>query len=165
LFYTPGYLIIMAINAAEVVFVMPKYCLVSLYDPESERHLPGYWMLDDGEKWKHFLKGVLKPKHPNDVVKEVVYAEGPQSLDWSKTPLVDPGSNAGWLSRGGAFYGCPINHHDQYACYVLGMEVSELNEKGWARVRSTRYFECEQELSDEQKQWLAHHGHRMRGLC
>lgn len=140
---------------------MPKYYLVALYDPESDLHKPCYWMKDNGEKWHYFLRGILKPKHPNDIIAEIVYAEDPIFLDWNKTPLLDPESTAGWLSRCGRFYGCPINYHDQLAYYVIGIKVSELESKGWVRVRDSKHFDCETQLSEEQKSWLTHNGHKV----
>jgi hypothetical protein len=140
---------------------MPEYFLVSLFNPESDSHKPFYWMMENGEKWKHFLYGVLKPKHTKDIVAEVVTAEHPVFLDWAKTPLLDPESTVGWLTRCGRFYGCPMNHHDQLAYYVLDIKVSELESTGWVRIKDSRHIHCEKRMSEEQKNWLSHNGHKV----
>jgi len=120
-----------------------------------------YWMQDGGERWIHFVKGIWKEKHEDDIVKEVVRAGDLSELDWSKTPLYDNDSVSGWLSRTGRFYGCPSHYHDKFAAFVLGIKVAELEKMGWVRVNDSRYYTCRLRPNAEQRNWLSEKGYKV----
>ena len=86
-------------------------------------------------------------------------------LDWSQTSLVISESEVGWLDRSGHFYGCDPKHHDDYAEYILGKSVGELEQAGWVRIYGPpKYyttFVCLYRLgpSAEQRNWLLSHGY------
>ncbi len=82
-------------------------------------------------------------------------------LDWSDTWLSRPESTAGWLNRGGRFFGCPSNYHDQLAAYVIGVKVTEAENTGWVRVKDSRYYDYLKSLSAEQKNWLSEKGYKL----
>ncbi len=120
-----------------------------------------YWMSDAGEKWEGVARGIHRPKHEKDVVKDIAEAGDITELDWTKTPFHDDTLRSGWLSRSGRFRGCPAVHHDVFARCVLGRTVGELERLGWARVLDSQRFVCEQRLSAEQKNWLLENGYNV----
>ena len=115
------------------------------------------WWESDGDQWRNSAGGWM-PKRDNDVVLEECEAKDFGSLDWTKTYLLKPDSNMGWLSRAGRFYGCSYMDHDLLAYYVLRKDVSELEDTGWVRVLHDG-FECQERLSPEQRNFLQTRGH------
>lgn len=107
----------------------------------------------------------------HEKVRFEVRAESFDDLDWSETALVQPDSEAGWLDRGGRFYGCFDAHHDYCARYLLKKEVGELEKTGWVRVYG-KGIEMEWflggvctkslRLSAEQRNWLSTNGYVVR---
>jgi hypothetical protein len=140
---------------------MERYFLVSPHDEEKTPKRYFYWMTENGGNWVQFVKGLWRPMHADDVIKLCATAEDPAMLDWRGTWLFRPESNAGWLNRGGRFYGCPSNFHDQLARYMLGIGTSSAEDTGWVRVRDSRYYECLKTPSAEQKNWLSENGYRI----
>lgn len=109
-------------------------------------------------------------KGTEKVLEEVV-AESFKDLDWSKTSLVQPDSEAGWLDRDGRFTGCSATNHDCCAHYHLKKRVWELEETGWVRVygkgKEMEWFvggACTKSvrLSAEQRNWLSSNGYLVR---
>ncbi|GMR04274.1 MAG: hypothetical protein BMS9Abin23_0166 [Thermodesulfobacteriota bacterium] len=139
---------------------MPYYLVCPVVDDSNEPG-PCYWMRDGGDRWNNFVKGEWPVKKDNDLVKEKLRVGHVSELDWHETPLRDPSSSSGWLSRGGRYFGCPSYWHDKFAPYVLGISVDEMEAQGWVRVNDSKYYTCEKELSAEQKNWLAHKGYKI----
>ncbi len=138
------------------------YYLVALgATAEGEGEPKYFWMRDGGDRWIHFVEGCWPFKSETDIVAEVVKTQDVTDLDWSRTPLFDSDSNAGWLSREGRFYGCPEKYHDKFAAYVLGIKVHDLERSGWARVLDSSSYTSTQNLSHEQNSWLAHKGYKV----
>jgi hypothetical protein len=138
------------------------FYLVSLGGDTCGSSEPRYfWMRDGGDRWIHFVEGCWPFKNESDIIAEVVMTQDVTDLDWSRTPLFDSDSSAGWLSRQGRFYGCPEKYHDKFAAYVLGMKVHELESTGWARVLDSSSYAATQNLSPEQNSWLAHKGYKV----
>jgi len=102
----------------------------------------------------------------DDVIYETVEAKSFEDLDWSKTYLNQPDSDAGWLDRNGRFYGCDSRDHDACAWFLLKKKVSELEKTGWVRVYGPP--ECyltwtvQGRLSAEQRNWLSRRGYVIR---
>ena len=110
----------------------------------------------------------------DDEILETVEAEDFESLDWSKTTLLIPDSDAGWLDRNGKFYGCRSEDHDVLAYFYLKKDVSELEKEGWVRVYGgpdTRASwvqsgwvqggRFDMKLSADQRNWLSLQGHEI----
>ncbi len=140
---------------------MDKYFLVSPHveDDRSKKYF--YWMKENEGYWLQFVHGIWRPKQGGDIIKLCARAEDTTLLDWSGTWLSRPESTAGWLNRGGRFFGCPSNYHDQLAAYVIGVKVSEAENGGWVRVKDSRYYDCLKNLSAEQKNWLSEKGYKL----
>ena len=138
-----------------------RYLLVSPGCQNHGRAEPSFWMTDNGDTWIGVARGIWRPKHSADIIKETVEAEDLTRLDWRKTPFRNDGLVSGWLSRDGRFYGCPSCYHDTLAYCVLGIKVAELEKAGWVRIHDTRYFVCEHRLSPEQRNWLSSNGYRV----
>lgn len=138
-----------------------RYYLVCPFDEKTGKTGPCYWMKDGGDRWIHFVNGAWIEKKDGDVVKDVVRVRDVSELDWSQTPLRNPSSSSGWLSRGGRFFGCPPNWHDKFAAYVIGLKVDEMESQGWVRVLNSRYYVNEKRLSEEQINWLSTKGYKV----
>lgn len=121
-----------------------------------------FWMADNRDTWIGVARGIWRPKHEDDLVKDVFEAESIVHLDWRKTPFHNDASVSGWLSRDGRFYGCPQRFHDTLAYCVLGARVSELENSGWVRVYTANHFVCEHRLSAEQRNWLSLKGYKVQ---
>jgi hypothetical protein len=88
-------------------------------------------------------------------------------LDWSQTYLIQPDSDAAWLSRDGVWHGCNSTDHDDYARFVLKQPVAELERVGWCRVlgspssshSGTDWIIVRHRLSAEQRNELSRRGH------
>ncbi|MBI5809931.1 MAG: hypothetical protein HZB21_01890 [Deltaproteobacteria bacterium] len=135
------------------------YFLVSPVNnnPGGRKHF--FWMLDNVDTWIGVARGIWRPKHEADIIKETAKAEHITRLDWTKTPFHNDSLASGWLSRDGRFYGCPQIFHDIFAAIVLGIKVGELEKTGWVRVFDSNRFVCENRLSAEQKNWLSGNGY------
>ncbi len=140
---------------------MPYYLVALAGENEAGSEPRYFWMKDGGERWIHFVEGCWPFKSEADIIAEVVHTKDVTDLDWSRTPLFDSDSSAGWLSRQGRFYGCPEKYHDKFAAYVLGIKVHELEKTGWARVLDSRSYAATKNLSVEQSSWLSQKGYRV----
>ena len=120
-----------------------------------------YWMLDNGDKWFGVARGIYRPKHEKDIIKEVTKAMHLTRLNWNKTPIHNDNYFSGWLSRDGVFYGCPSWLHDTLAYCVLGMRVGDIEQTGWVRVYDHSRFTCGIRLSAEQRNYLSQNGYRV----
>lgn len=63
----------------------------------------------------------------------------------------------GWVTREGEFMGCAYAAHDRLV-HRLGMEVTEVEQAGWARLYRGQY-RCGFRLSSAQKKSLSEHGY------
>ena len=138
-----------------------KYYLVSPGETENEKVRPYYWSTDNGDKWIGIARGIWRTKHAADLITEVAEAEDLTELDWKKTPFRNDGLASGWLCRCGKFFGCPSCYHDIIAAVVIGIKVPELEKKGWVRIHDKGRIACDHRLSEEQKNWLSEHGHKV----
>jgi hypothetical protein len=99
-------------------------------------------------------------------------ANGFRHLDWSGTILDDPSQDAGYLDRGGRFYGCPTRLHISCATYRLRKDATALDDEGWVHIygpprpgSDTEYernWICMKTLSAEQRNWLSGKGYIVR---
>jgi hypothetical protein len=82
-------------------------------------------------------------------------------LDWTKTTLLRPDSEYGWLDRDGKFYGCLYMHHSLVAELILHKRMWELEDAGWARVmgKQTPVSMYKNRLSADQRNWLSLNGY------
>lgn len=117
-----------------------------------------FWYLSDGDKWRNSAGGYM-PKRDEDIIVETIEAESFDDLDWTKTNILKPESNIGWLSRHGKFYGCGYMGHDTVAYYILKKDVLELENTGWVRILGKNDYYCEKRLSPEQRNFLSIKGH------
>ena len=118
-----------------------------------------YWLEDRGnENWYHSNGISYFSKIPKrDKIKETVKAEYYDDLDHTKTDLLRPDSNMGWLDRYGKFYGCGYMEHDTVAYLILHKEIKELEKQGWVRVDGDGEYRYSAsiDMSAEQKNWLS----------
>lgn len=131
-----------------------------------------YWLDDHGVL--HDLRGAFSVVGEYDVVAINELAGDWDELDWSDTNLCREGTDSGWVSPSGEFFGCPANGHDRFARFVLHKKVLVLEQGGWVRVYSTpaqavaerrRAHDawcCQRSLTPEQRRWLEAHGHEVR---
>lgn len=140
---------------------MDKYFLVSPENETDNLNRYFYWMRENDDNWVQFVKGVWRPKQNGDIIKLCAKVKKPFLLDWKGTWLFRPGSNFGWLNRNGRFFGCPTYYHDQLAEFMLGLDVTELENTGWVRVKGSNYYSCLKRLSAEQRNWLSIKGYKV----
>jgi hypothetical protein len=104
------------------------------------------------------------------VILDAVTAKCFEDLDWSRTTLVDPKSDVGWLDRDGRFYGCERENHDLMARLLFKSEEHDLEERGWVRVMRSDLWTTGARhmgdgtlayvrITDAQRQWLLDNGH------
>lgn len=123
------------------------------------------WFEDDGNKWISFSGGWI-PKSPKDTVLEEQFANNVHELDWKKTTIYKPDSDAGWLGRDGTFVGCDSRQHDLVADLILNKSVQELEETGWVRIYNKNEWtlspgQPQIRLTPEQKNYLSFHGYKV----
>ncbi len=137
-----------------------------------KRDMPActWWYRKDGVKLVG-TGGGYNFGYDDDVIIETVEAEDFESLDWSKSSLLQPDSDAGWLARDGKFYGCDSEDHDTLAYYLLKKNVEELEEALWVRVYGAPGHDpiawtmgssdWHARISAEQRNWLSLRGHKV----
>jgi hypothetical protein len=82
-------------------------------------------------------------------------------LDWTKTTLIKPDSEGGWLTPDGTWYGCSYRDHAEVADLVFHKTEWELEELGYARVKSTNVLVelYKRRLTADQRNWLSLRGY------
>ena len=123
------------------------------------------WFEDGGDKWLSYT-GSYMPKSLEDTVLEEQSTNDIHDLDWKKTTIYKPNSNAGWLGRDGTFIGCDSQEHDLVADLILNKSVAELEKTGWVRIYDKDNWSLSPDqphlrLSPEQRNYLSFHGHHI----
>ena len=130
---------------------LSRWCLVKTpYWPAPS------WVEDGDTCWVN-LAGGYCPKGDKDQVLDRVLVDDYHTLDWTRTGLLDPKSDSGWLDPNGTFYGCASQDHIQFADLILHSSQEELMKKGWCHVwgkRSDPYWSVGMRLTAEQRNWL-----------
>jgi hypothetical protein len=92
------------------------------------------WCEDGNDRWCLLLEGVSILKQDRFKVLDMIdcaYKE----LDHGRTVCCEPRDPpAGWLSPSGEFFHCKPYQHDRLAAYVLGLDVFDMEQRGWIRV-------------------------------
>jgi hypothetical protein len=124
-----------------------------------------YWVEDNGSYWMNHAGGRI-PKSSSDKILERVAIDGDfEALDWTKTDLINPNSEAGWLSPEGKFYGCEWMKHDLIARYILKKKVEYLMNTNWVRIQDKNNYVCYKELTQSQIDWMYQHGYDFKKWC
>ncbi len=135
--------------------VTGKYALV-IWEHDNEKR----WCEDAGNVWIEPRFGSRHYKKPGDCVFETAEADDWMLLDWSKTDLLDPNCDAGWLSPEGRFYGCRYARHDAVAELILRKPVAKLDAEGWVRVAGREAILYTSRFPTErQRAWASNNGH------
>lgn len=114
-----------------------------------------WWVEDKGDSYWHNYSGGRTPKGPKDEVYERVTTTGDfESLDWSKTNMIDNKKESGWLSPNGDFYGCDYMEHDRVATLYFHSSPDALMKLGWMRIAGRDSWWKEREVTPQQEFWL-----------
>lgn len=123
-----------------------------------------WWVEDKGSYWLNYSGGRC-PKSDKDKVLERVSTTGDfESLDWSKTNLVDNTKESGWLSPKGEFYGCDYMEHDRVAYLYLHSSPDSLMKFGWLRIADKNKWCAYRDETHDQLFWLENHGYETNRL-
>lgn len=114
-----------------------------------------WWVEDKGDNYWYNYAGGRTPKGTKDIIYERVTTTGDfESLDWSKTNMIDNSKESGWLSPKGDFYGCDYMEHDRVASLYFHSSSDALMRFGWMRIASKSNWYCYRETTEDQLRWL-----------
>lgn len=147
------------LQRSDLDFDVETWCLVTLRGQDK------WWMEDCRARWINTAGGHCY-KSDSDVVHETVEVTSLYDLDWTKTTLIDPKSETGWLGPDGTFWGCKTQDHNFVAKAVVKIEPGDMDEAGWIKVVGKNqkrfghydYF-CHGEMTAAQKSWLIENGY------
>jgi len=141
------------------------------YGSTEKKSAPFWYELSESGKWYYNMVGGKTPVGECDEVLGEVQANRLEDLDWHGTALDDPAQDAGYLDRGGRFYGCASRLHIKCAKFVLKKNQQELERLGWVHIYGPpghakeswgRDWICMKSLSAEQRNWLSYKGYKLR---
>jgi len=130
------------------------------------------WFEKKGENWVVTSGGRFLQSY-KDKILETQEANDYHELDWKKTSVYKPESDAGWLDREGNFYGCNSRQHDLVADLFFNKTIGELTRMGWIRVYDKEQWSCDwnegsdienglpTRMTQAQYDWLISHGHKV----
>lgn len=136
-----------------------RFSLVENYPGEAS------WWENPGDGKLYNLAGGHHRIGESNII-ETVEAPDFEDLDWTKTHLMQPNSDAGWLDPFGVLHGCESRGHDLYAKYILKSGSEALLDSGWARIYGKdggllgSDYARHEDLTDAQRSFLLLNGYK-----
>jgi len=94
-----------------------------------------WWVADKGDEYWYWRGGPSKcPKSKTDKILDITFAVEYQDLDHTRTSIMKPDSDTGWIDLQGNWYPCEYTGHDDYSFYVLKRNSIDIEEEGWIKV-------------------------------